>query len=195
NSLQELRRFRELIGPIFPYGSGTMTTLFSELYVGSDGIRRKYGVNPRFYDGPGLLENEKLIVEPEALEELRNLAPKGLAILSGKGRWEAEKILGPILHYFNLETSLFTGDTGRDMDKPNPTGLLECCRKLRAEHVLYVGDGGEDYFLVMKARERGIKACLAAVLTNKYSYTFFTKYSANVILENVNFLPKLFKRP
>jgi phosphoglycolate phosphatase-like HAD superfamily hydrolase len=194
-SPRKLREFRKLIGPVSPYGSGIMTTLFSELYIGSEGIRRKHGVNPRFYDGPGLLENERLIIEPKALEELRGLTQKGLVILSGKGRWEAEKVLGLILHYFDLEASLFTGDNSRrEMDKPNPAGLLECCRRLGAERVLYVGDGGEDYFLAVRARESGIDAHLAAVLTNKYSYAFFTRCSADVILENVNFLPKLFKR-
>ncbi|MCF3653925.1 MAG: HAD-IA family hydrolase [Aigarchaeota archaeon] len=195
-SLRRLREFRELIGPISPYGSGIMTTLFSELYIGSEGIRRKYGVNPRFYEGPGFIRNERLIIEPEVLEELRKLAPRGLAIFSGKGRWEAEKILSPILHYFDLEASIFTGDNSRrEMDKPNPAGLLECCKRLGAKRVLYVGDGGEDYFLVMKARGNNVETCLAAVLTNKYSYAFFTRCSADVILENVNFLPKLFKRP
>jgi len=194
--LQRLREFRELIGPISPYGSGIMTTLFSELYIGSGGIRKKHGVNPRFYYGPGLLENERLIIEPKVLEELRKLARKGLAILSGKGRWEAEKILSPILRYFDLEASIFTGDNSRrEMDKPNPAGLLECCKRLGARRVLYVGDGGEDYFLAMRARENGIETYLAAVLTNKYSYTFFTRCPADVILENVNFLSKLFKQP
>lgn len=194
-SPRKLRGFRELIGPVSPYGSGIMTTLFSELYIGSEGVRRKHGVNPRFYDGPGLLENERLIMESRALEELEGLAPKGLAILSGKGRWEAEKVLSPILHHFDLDASLFTSDSNmRELDKPNPAGLLECCRRLGAERVLYVGDGGEDYFLAVRARENGIDAHLAAVLTNKYSYAFFTGCSADVILENVNFLPKLFKR-
>ncbi|MEM4718685.1 MAG: HAD-IA family hydrolase [Nitrososphaerota archaeon] len=193
-SPQKLREFRRLIGPIFPYGSGAMTTLFSELYLGYEGIKRKYGVDPRYYDGPGILYNERLMVELEVLEALKRFAPNGLAILSGKGRWEAEKILSPVLHHFNSDAILFTGDDKREVDKPNPTGLLECCRKLGAKRVLYVGDGGEDYFLVLRARERGIEAHLAAVLTNKYSYAFFTRCLADAIIENANFLPKLFKR-
>ena len=193
--LEELRKLRRLIGPLFPYGSGMLTTLFSELWLGSEGIRRKHGVEPRFYDGPGLIENERLIVEPETLEQLRKIASKGLAILSGRGRWEILKVLDPIINYFRIDASVFTRDKPMMIEKPNPAGLIECCRKLEADKILYVGDGGEDLFLTREASKKGVKAYMAGVLTNKYSYTFFTKQRAEAILEDINLLPKLFKQP
>jgi len=192
---QELKELKKLIGPITPYGSGMLTTLFSELYLGSKGVKMKYGVKPRFYEGPGLIENERLIIESRVLGELKEAAPRGLAILSGKGKWEAMKVLAPILEHFKLEASTFTGDWSREADKPNPAGLIRCCKRLEAHKIVYVGDGGEDLFLIREAQKNEIAASLAAVLTNKYSYAFFTKQKADAILENVNFLPKLFKRP
>ena len=192
--LEGLKELRKLIGPLFPYGSGMLTTLFSELWLGSEGIWKKHGVKPRFYEGPGLIENEQLIVEPETIEELKQIAFKGLAILSGRGRWEILKILNPIIDYFRVDASVFTGDKPMRIEKPNPAGLIECCEKLGASRILYVGDGGEDLFLTREASKRGVKAYMAGVLTNKYSYTLFTKQKAEAILEDINLLPKLFKQ-
>lgn len=194
-AFEQLKEFRRLIGPIYPYGSGAFTTLFSEFWLGSEGIERRHGVKPRLYEGKGLIENERLIVKPSILEQLRDLAPKGLAILSGRGKWVALKALRPVLEYFRIDASVFTGDWPRRMDKPNPVGLMECCKKLEASKIIYVGDGGEDLFLTREASKLGVKAHLAGLLTNKYSYAFFTKQRAEAILENVNFLPKLFKSP
>jgi len=192
--LEGLKELRKLIGPLFPYGSGMLTTLFSELWLGSEGIWKKHRVSPRFYDGPGLIEDEWLMVEPETLEDLEKTAPKGLAILSGRGEWEILKVLNPIIGYFRVDASVFTGDKPMRVEKPNPAGLIECCERLGASEILYVGDGGEDLFLTREASKRGVKAYMAGVLTNRYSYTLFTKQKAEAILEDVNLLPKLFKQ-
>ena len=194
NKLDDLLALRNLIGPLFPYGSGILTTLFSEIWLGAEGVKAKYGVKPRFYDGSGLIEYERLLVRESVLRELKTIAPKGLAILSGRGMWETSKLLGDLLHYFDTDASVFVGDRSISIEKPNPEGLIACCRKLGARRIVYVGDGGEDFFLTREASKRGLQAYLAGLLTNRYSYTFFTKLKAEAILENVNLLPKLFKR-
>jgi len=194
DKLNDLLSLRNLIGPLFLYGSGIFATIFSEIWLGGEGIRAKYSVKPRFYDGPGLIEYERLLVREGTLKELKALAPKGLAILSGRGVWEASKSLGDLLKYFDVDASVFLADRSAKLEKPNPEGLITCCSKLGAERVIYVGDGGEDLFLVREASKKGLHASLAGLLTNKYAYTFFTKLGAEIILENVNLLPKLFKR-
>ena len=191
--LEQLRELRSLIEPVAPYGRKILGTLYRELWLGSEGIEKRHGVKPRYYRGAGLIEEERILAREEVLEELRSLVPKGLGIISGRGSWEVRRTLNPILKYFDLEASVFTGDRASGMEKPNPASLLECCSKLGARKVLYVGDAGEDLFLTRNASRKGLRAYLAGLLTNRYSYTFFTKCGAEAILENVNQLPKLFK--
>ena len=191
--LKQLTELREIIEPVVPYGYKVLGTLYRELWLGSEGIEERHGVKPRYYHGAGLIEEERILIREEVLEELRSLVPKGLVIISGRGSWEAGRTLDPILEYFNLEASVFTGDKPSGMEKPNPASLLECCSKLGVRKVIYVGDAGEDLFLTRNASRVGLEAYLVGLLVNRYSYTLFTKCGAEAILENVNLLPKLFK--
>ncbi|MCD6536267.1 MAG: HAD family hydrolase [Thaumarchaeota archaeon] len=190
----ELMDFRAQLGNLRAYGSGLFATLFSELYFGSGLIRKIYGAEPRFIHGPGLIEKDKLIVSEKTLSYLRERCPKGLAIITGRGRLITEATLRPVLKYFEIDKSVFTGDRRDGVEKPDPTPLLECVRKLGAEKVLYVGDGGEDVFLVRKAVEKGLKAHFAGVLTNKFSYEVFTSLKADIIARDVNDLKAIFEK-
>ena len=192
--IEALRELRNSLGPLTSYGSGLLTTLFEEVYLGEEGTRGKYGADPKYVRWQGAILNEELLIKEETLKELNELVPKGLAIVTGRGEWEAKKALEPLLHYFKLEPSVFIGDKVRGPEKPDPAGLIKCAKAMGAERVLYVGDSAEDLILVKRARERGLDAMFAGVLTNEHSFNFFIENGAEVIMEDVNDLPRALKR-
>ncbi len=191
---QLIRDLREVLGPLENYGSGLLTTLYDEIFLGEKGVSEKYGVHPKYVSWKGMLDREKILMSLETIEVLKRLAPRGLGIITGRGRWETERALGQLAEYFDLESSLFSADLPRELDKPEPSTLIECAKRLEAEKVAYVGDAYEDLLLVRKARERGLEAFFIGVLTNPYALDLFVKDQADALIDDVNLLPKVFER-
>ena len=192
--LEHLKRLRAMLGPLTAYGAGILTTLFDEIYLGEEGILKKYGSKPKYVSWRGAIENETFFIDEEILKELSETAPKGLAIVTGRGRWETEKALKQLVKYFDMDASIFVADAPENPEKPDPAGLIECAKRLQAEKVLYVGDSAEDLILVKKAAERGLDALFAGVLTNENSVNFFMENEADAIIEEINKLPRILKR-
>ncbi len=192
--ITQIRDLRSLLGPLSSYRSGLLTMLYEEVFLGEEGVREKYGVEPRYISWRGLLDGEKLLIEGDVLEAVRESAPKGLAIATGRGRWETEKSLGALLEYFTLEASVFSADLPSRYEKPDPRILIECSKRLGAEKVMYVGNSLEDLLLVENARGNGLDAVFTGVLTNPHALEIFIKRGADAIIEEVNLLPRLFER-
>lgn len=191
---QIIKDLREALGPLERYGSGLLTTLHDELFLGEEGVSRKYGAHPRYVSWKGMLDRERVLISSETLKSLRELASKGLGLTTGRGRWETERTLGELARYFDLEASMFSADLPRSMDKPEPSILIECAKGLGAEKVAYVGDAYEDLLLVKRARERWLKAFFIGVLTNPYAFDLFMRDQADAIVDDVNLLPRIFER-
>ena len=192
--LNQLRELREKLGPITRYGEGMLTTLYDEIYLGEQGVKAKYGRKPRYVSWNGAIEREKVLISGDTLRELQQLIPKGLVIITGRGRWEVEKTLGRLIDYFNLDASIFVADQREEREKPDPLLLIECARRMKSEKILYVGDSAEDLIMVKSAVEKGLNALFAGVLTNENALGFFVEKKAEAIMEDVNDLPRLFKR-
>ncbi|MCD6420874.1 MAG: HAD family hydrolase, partial [Thaumarchaeota archaeon] len=191
---EELNQLREALGPLTCYGSGLLTTLYDEIYLGEEGIREKYGSKPRYVSWRGLLDREVVLVRGEVLEELLRLLPRGITIATGRGRWETERVLGSLTKYFDLDVAAFSADNPMEYEKPSSKILVECSKRLRAERIIYVGDSFEDLLSARKASEEGLDAFFVGVLTNPYSLDLFIKQEADAIIDDVNMLPKVLKK-
>ena len=191
---KELNELREALGPLTSYGSGLLTTLYDEIYLGEEGIRERYGSRPRYVSWRGLLDREIVLVREEALEELLRLLPRGITIATGRGRWETERVLGSLTKYFDLDVGVFSADSPMEYEKPSSKILVECSRRLRAERIIYVGDSFEDLLSARKASEEGLDAFFVGVLTNPYSLDLFIKQEADAIIDDVNMLPRVLKK-
>ncbi|MEM1976510.1 MAG: hypothetical protein QXX29_01255 [Nitrososphaerota archaeon] len=192
--LKQIQELRSILGPLTGYGSGLLATLYDEVYLGEDGVKERYGARPRFVSWRGLIDREKPLIERNTLEELVESAPKGLAMATGRGRWETEKALNGLLEYFDLEASVFAAEPPSRYEKPDPRILIECSRKLGAERIMYVGNSMEDLLLVENAREGGLDAVFTGVLTNPYALEIFIRRGADAIIDEVNLLPRLLKQ-
>jgi len=192
--IEELNELREALGPLTGYGSGLLTTLYDEIYLGEEGIREKYGSEPRYVSWRGLLDREVVLVQEEVLEELLRLLPRGIAMATGRGRWETEKVLGGLTGYFDLDVGVFSADDPMSYEKPSSKILLECSRRLGAGRIIYVGDSFEDLLSARRASEEGLDALFVGVLTNPYSLDLFIEQEADAIIDDVNVLPRILKK-
>ena len=185
-------------------GRSVIATVFEELFCGARLFKETYGISPRINMGPGLIENERLIVEPKHLDSLISiLERKNLGIASGSRRRSAEYILGELIKKFNPKSLVFAEDVEaaerllkKPLKKPHPYSLLKAAEGFgKVRSIIYIGDSMEDAIMASRARDETGRVIFAGV----YRYTIFEeemlriflKYRCDIILPTVNELPSI----
>jgi len=143
--------------------------IFQELYLGNDLFLQTYGLPPQLHITEGLINREKLLVQPAALQKLAdgNL----LAIATGRPRAEAQYPLQrfKLSPYFGSVLTLddclraeraiqAKDDRTVSLSKPNPF-MLDAIAKPHMDYVskcYYIGDMPDD---------------MTAAARSKYGYT------------------------
>ncbi len=189
-------------------GENIIATVFEELFCGAELFEETYGLKPRFHEGLGMIENERILVRHETLDRLTSILDKAnLGIASGSRFKPARHALGDLLDRFKPEASVFlenmeraerdraaSGGARVDLKKPNPFSLLKAAEALKPfDCALYVGDSMEDVMMVREAGKAdpcflfaGVychSSCADAVLRD------FLKYDADIIVPSVEELP------
>jgi HAD superfamily hydrolase (TIGR01548 family) len=169
---------------LLQYRTRRIAQVFEEIF-GGEYTEELYGHTPEFYHGPGYVNKDKQLIEPERLT-----AGKSYGILTG--RTPAEARLG--LRMAGLagiipETSVITPkDAAR---KPNPAGLRKLMERLGAASAVYVGDTLDDYRTVARYKqEYADRPILAAlVMTGPMgdrNRKIFERSGADVVASDVN---------
>lgn len=202
----EVKRFLSYPGDV---GESMIATIFEEFFCGPGLFRETFKAEPRFYvEGPGLIENEQLIIRSETLDHLASSLERAkFGISSGSGVKQAEYILGSLLERFDPRALIFRevveramreaaerGDSSVSLWKPNPFSLFGAAGALEPfAYVLYVGDSMEDAMMVDKTGERGERFLFAGVYyysaTREETLNLFFEAGCDLILPSVNELP------
>lgn len=188
NILSNLRRFLNYPGK---FGESFLATLFDEVFLGEEGVREKYKWTPRYVCYRGTLSNEKVLVREDTLIKLKKIFPRGLALLTGRGRWETEKTLRELVRYFKIDSSVFTADRGPEYEKPSPLGLIEISRKLNTRNIIYVGDSIEDLMTSIAACREGVNTSFIGITRDPDFARRFLQLGADIVIEDVNILPSI----
>jgi len=182
--------------------------LFEEFYLGKELFKKVYNTIPFFNFDTSLMDIEEFIPTRETLNMLRKQFGK-FGIYSGRPKPQGMYILEKFgfTEYFDEKESVFLGDLLKSetalekLGKPDPTLFVELMEKTveKGTGVLYVGDGIADAILVEKAKTKGIENLffLGLMSSSDDSNTLFTEYSkhgADVIVNDVNDIPYLFKK-
>ena len=129
------------------------------------------------------------------IEALKKKFIEKIAIVTGRGFNSINSSLKEILNEFNVENSVFLEDESRDLAKPNPQSLIRAMKGLDSKNCLYVGDSMEDMILAQKASELGFQATFCGIYgSGKLPETrkkMFIDQDVSMILESINFLPKI----
>ncbi|MEM1775331.1 MAG: hypothetical protein QW079_00150 [Nitrososphaerota archaeon] len=186
--LSDLRKFLNYPGN---FGESFLATLFDEVFLGEEGVREKYRWISRYIRYRGTLLDEKVLVREDTLIKLNEILPRGLALLTGRGRWETEKTLRELVRYFKIDYSVFTADKGSEYEKPSPLGLIEISRKLNTRNIVYVGDSIEDLMTSIAAHREGVNCSFIGVTRDQDFARKFLQLGADVVVEDVNTLPSI----
>ena len=200
-----LGQAKKILG--YPVEASIVGRVFDEIFYGRDLFSHKFGLEPEYYSGRGLLELESPVVTKDTLDKLAaRIGRERLGIISGRDRTSAEITLAGLLTSFlqrNLIFLLVDPDhsgkgraVGPFLNKPNPKILFNAVRRLRGfRYMVYVGDSAEDLLMVRQANQTLPRFLFIGVygLTNFKDETcaFFMDNGADVVMASINDLPTL----
>jgi HAD superfamily phosphatase len=182
--------------------------VFEEIFCGLQLFKKIYNVEPLFYRGQGLVENEQIILKFRTLDQLALLFGKTNFGISSGRQWNLAKYkLGKLLDKFQSEALVFLddiqiaksealkkGESNINFYKPNPFSLLKSSAGLKPfEFALYIGDSREDVLTVKEANK--VKPCFLFAGVYEYSdckddaIKSFIEANSEVVVPSVNDLP------
>lgn len=205
------------------FGKSIIPTVYEETFCGSELTTKIYGVKSIFRKGPGLIENERVIIKPETFDRLTSIFGKAnFGIASGSRLIPARYVLGDIFEYFNPNASVFLEDIEKEeriskskkgmpnsvkqssLMKPNPFSLIKAAKGLEPfTYALYVGDSIEDAITTERAKEKDPRFIFAGAYAY-FSYRYpgfedfivksFLESGVDLILPSVNELPQILNK-
>lgn len=171
-----------------------LSSIFDEIFYGTDLYIQLYRRSPKFFNGNGLIENDIVLVTKNLLDELRQRFGKKISIVTGRGVISARHSLENLFYEFDLKNSKFLEDEPREMAKPNPQSLISSIKGMGASCPMFVGDSMEDFIMAHKAEESGNPTLFCGIYgTSKDHETkrnFFEQKGADMVLESIHLLPK-----
>src|SRR5919202_3358254 len=111
-SLKELLVYPESVG------KSMLATVFDELFYGPQLFREYHRLEPKYYFGKPLIENDRLIATKTTINALSEIFNGNIAIVSGRSKLAAEHSLTSILDTFNQKACVFLEDEKREYAKP-----------------------------------------------------------------------------
>ena len=189
--LSEIKK--KLVYPAKKFES-PLSSLFDEMFYGTDLYTKLYKRSPQFFDGIGLIENDVVLVTKDLLQELHQKFDNKIAIVTGRGAISAGHSLRKLFDEFNLKNSRFLEDEPREMAKPNPESLISSINGMHALCSMFVGDSMEDYIMARKADDSGNPTLFCGIYGTSQDpeskRNFFEQKGADLVLESISLLPK-----
>lgn len=182
-----------------PVGKSIVTTVFDEVFYGTELFKQRYGIYPKYYFGDGLIDNEKVVITKGTTSFLLNRFNKSIGVVSGRSKLAFEYSLQGILSTFNKEACIFLEDEPRKNAKPNPYGIRKAMKRILIKHAIYVGDSVEDIIMVGKAKEEmgldvefiGVYGSSATPMETRKA---LKQNGAEFVLMSVNKLPNILNK-
>ncbi|HWY34637.1 MAG TPA: HAD family hydrolase, partial [Nitrosopumilaceae archaeon] len=170
------------------------SSIFDEMFYGAKLYYDLYKKKPDFFNGKGLIENDRILAKKQLIDSLKKKLGKKPAIVSGRGIISAGYSLRELFEEFDLKNSKFLEDEPRELAKPNPASLISSIKGSGFTCTLYVGDSMEDYIMAKKSDEMGNKTIFCGIYgTSKEPETkrkLFEKNNVEIILETIDLIPK-----
>jgi len=195
-----IKNLKKLLDYPAPAGkSSVIATVFDELFYGPELFKQLHNLEPRFYFGKPLIENDRLVITRRTMDLLASRFSGNLAVVSGRSKLAAEYSLQPILDTLRQESSVFLEDERRKYAKPNPYGIMKAMKSMGTKTAIYAGDSYEDLIMVRRAEEQthlkiafcGIYGCNSQPLETMRQ---FKEKGADLILQDINQLPKILNK-
>jgi len=181
-------------------GESIISTLFEELFLGSDLFKETFNIEPSFvHSDKGIVEASEIIIFKQTLKDLKSvLGGSRFGVASGSLENTAKHILKDIIDVIPEESQYWydvverdSKKIGRDnLHKPNPYSLLKSSESFNAKKVLYVGDTVADFLTARNAGEDYLFAGVyGAVHSSMNVMEGFLSLGSDIVVPTVNELP------
>lgn len=171
------------------YNRAEIERLFQELYGGTDYCERLYGHKPVFNKRKGLLNDEKILLDPKMLDFFRGKT----GILTGRTKEEAQIAVekAGLEKAMPWENVVYDSGLEPEKRKPRPGALLELAAKLGGKVTLYVGDVMDDLLVVRNANLDAAAPCvfMSAMIASpnrRADAALFRREGADIVSLDVN---------
>lgn len=74
-------------------GRSIVTTIFDEVFYGTELFKQRYGNNPQYYFGDGLINNEKVVMTRDTTRFLSNRFNNNIGVVSGRSKLAFDTLL------------------------------------------------------------------------------------------------------
>jgi len=168
-----------------------ITKIFQEMYAGEEYCFNIYGFQPSLIKTEGLIKQERIIVNKDKKDFLKNFS---IGILTGRNRKEA-KIALERLGWDDIisKEKIITADDG--VGKPHPQGLKKIADSSKTKLGIYIGDTWDDLITVknINKEERKTKFLSAMVLGEGFnlgrkSVKFYLNEGVDLLAQDVNYI-------
>ncbi len=114
--------------------------IFQEFYAGNSYCESLYGFSPGFFDGPGSVETEIVLLDPELIRKWQGK----IGILTGRMRNETELAL-KMLEMEHIDPVLVEYTDYLLPNKPHPAKMVQILNNAGSRNALFVGDSIDDF--------------------------------------------------
>ena len=171
-----------------------LSSIFDEMFYGAELYTKLYNKKPNFFNRKGLIENDKMLIDKNLLDELHKKFKNNISIVTGRGLISASHSLKDLFQEFNIKNSKFLEDEPREMAKPNPQSLISSIRGMGTTCTIFVGDSTEDFLMAHETAKKGISVIFCGVYgTSKdpaSKMALFQEKGADIVVESVTLIPK-----
>ena len=168
--------------------------IFDQIFYGPDLYKKLFNKTSNF-SGPGLIEQDDVILNDILFEKLRKKFDSKIAMVTGRGKESVSYSLKSLLAKFNLNNSMFLEDEPRELAKPNPKSLLNSINGMDCTSTLYVGDSMEDFIMAKRTTDLGHNTVFCGIIgTSKNpqeKLDLFERNGAILVLDSIDLLPKV----
>jgi len=200
-TLDEFQQLIEELGVPLNPSKSSLVKLFDSIYYGNKIYKKIYGSRP-ILTREGLIGNERAAVNEKSFKKLGTDIGLPFFMLTGRSRIGVEHVLGSLIEYFDLDSSIFIEDVVRrdnkkaiPMKKPSPLPLLNLAGN---SVTLYVGDSSEDVLMANNAKKSLTQIMFAGITGLKEDplavEKFFIEQGADLIVKSVDDLATLYTR-
>jgi HAD superfamily hydrolase (TIGR01548 family) len=165
-------------------GRGTISfdfvkQIFQEYYGGVDWCERLYGFKPKYIKVRGLINQEKILLDREALSPFL----PNIGVITGRIKEEAEVALQRAGLEKHIHTSCLIYDDGTGQKKPDPSLLKKLLSQKPNLKAVYLGDTMDDWHMVKNYSKISSKGQVwgAMVVKDQGEAELFKSQGAHVI--------------
>ena len=195
----QIRRLKEDLVYPAPIGVSRLAAVFDELFYGPTLFRKQHNIEPSYYLGRPLIDNDKIVIKKKTVKFISEKLRGSIALISGRSRLAARYSLRSMFNMFDQKASVFLEDESRRHWKPNPYSIKKAITHFGAKTSFYVGDSVEDLYMTKRAeKDMNVRILFIGVygcsVEPQDTIRKFSENNVDLIIENVNCLPELMKK-